>query len=291
MTSPGRVEAAEELLKRRAARKSLLDFASYTHPSWQTGQHHRKICEALERVERGEVKRQMIFAPPRHGKSEIASKRFPAWYMGRHPDHQIIACSYNDELATDFGRSVRNLVADQLYRNVFPGVALSADSTAAGRWQSNHGGVYVATGIGGPITGRGATLAIIGDPLKNREEADSARVRDSIWKWYTSTFYSRLMPGGAIVMMLTRWHESDLAARALESEKWEVLELQAITNEDTPQESALWPDWYDLEKLKHIRSVLPARDWTALYQQQPRREQGTYIQRDWFEQRWEKAAA
>lgn len=287
MISPA--DAAREILRRREARKSLLSFAAYTHPQWCTGEHHRKICAALEAVERGECKRLMIFAPPRHTKSELASKRFPAWYLGRNPDRQVIACSYNDELATDFGRSVRNLVGDQIYRNVFPGCSLSSDSAAAGRWHTNHGGVYISTGVGGPITGYGAHLGIIDDPFKNREEADSERIRDSRWHWYTSTFYTRLMPGGAIVMMLTRWHEDDLAARALESEKWDVLELQAISNEGTPDEQALWPEWYPLDKLRHTRSVIGPRDWSALYQQRPRAEQGQYIRREWFSERYEKA--
>lgn len=286
---PTRSEAAAELLRRRQARRNLLAFTEQTHPSWQSAEHHAKICAALEAVERGDCKRLMIFAPPRHSKSELASKRFPAWYLGRHPDRQVIACSYNDDLATDFGRSVRNLVADPAYLRVFPGCSLSADSTAAGRWHTAQGGAYISTGIGGSITGRGAHLGIIDDPVKNREEADSERIRDSVWRWYTSTFFTRLMPGGAIVMMLTRWHEDDLAARALASEHWDVLELQAVTDEDTPQAKALWPDWYPLPRLTEIRSVIGPRDWTALYQQRPRAEQGAYIKREWFGDRYNEA--
>lgn len=286
MLSPA--EAAAEVLRRDDAIARLLPFAAYTHPRWETGAHHRRICDALEAVERGECKRLAIFAPPRHTKSELASRRFPAWYFGRHPDRQVIACSYNDDLATDIGRDVRNLVADQYYRNIFPGVTLAADSAAAGRWHTSQGGVYVSTGVGGTITGRGAHLGIIDDPIKNREEADSERVRENIWKWYTSTFYTRLMPDAAIVLMLTRWHEDDLASRALASEQWTVLELPAIANEGTDNEQALWPEWYPLERLREIRKVLPPRDWSALYQQRPRAEQGSYCQRSWFADRYDE---
>lgn len=275
-----REEAAALLLSRRKARTELLQFTEFTHHSWKSAEHHRRICEKLEAVERGEIKRLMIFAPPRHSKSELASVRFPAWFLGRHPDKQIIACSYNDELATDFGRKVRNLVADDKYRSLFPSCELSADSSAAGRWHTSKGGVYISTGIGGPITGRGFDIGIIDDPIKNREEADSQRVRESVWNWYTSTFVTRQMPGAACVMMLTRWHEDDLASRALQSEQWEVIELQAIRDEGTDNESALWPDWYPLEKLKHLRKVIGPRDWVALYQQKPRADQGDYIKRE-----------
>ena len=279
-------EAAKEILARDDAKAHLLPFIEYTHHNWQSGAHHKLICDKLEAVERGEIKRLLICTPPRHSKSEIATKRFPAWYLGRNPDKQVICCSYNDEIATDFGRDVRNLVTDQLFKNVHPGVSLAPDATAAGRWVTNKGGIYTAAGVGGTITGRGAHIAIIDDPLKNREEADSERIRDTIWKWYTSTLYTRLMPGGAIILICTRWHEDDLAARVIESEKWEQLILPAISND-----KALWPEWYDLATLKEKRDLLmksSPRDWYALYQQEPRSEQGTYIQREWFKERWIK---
>jgi predicted phage terminase large subunit-like protein len=229
----------------------------------------------------------MIEAPPRHGKSEIASRRFPAWYLGRNPERQIISASYNDLLATDIGRDVRNIVRGRDYQNVFPGIELAEDSAAAGRWHTNKGGAYLATGVGGTMTGYGAHVLSIDDPHKNREEADSQRIRDNIWNWYTSTAVTRLMPGGAIVMMLTRWHEDDLAARALDSEEWVVVKLPAIFDEGTSEERALWPEWYPLEALHERRKVLPPRDWAALYQQEPRAEQGTYIQRAWFDDRYD----
>ena len=284
---PSRSEAAREILKRRNARKHLLAFTEYTHPRWETGAHHQQICDALEAVERGEVNRLIIEAPPRHTKSELASRRFPAWFIGRNPAKQIITVTYNDDFAKDFGRDVRGIVSGQRYANVFPGVGLSEDTRAAGRWNTSHGGVYVSTGIGGPITGRGAHLALIDDPFKNREDADSAARRETVWKWYTSTIYTRLMPGGAIIVVMTRWHEDDLVGRLLEVDDWTRITLPAIANEGTDDEQALWPQWYPLDTLRDTREMMSKagrmRDWSALYQQRPSAEQGTYMQREWFE--------
>lgn len=194
-------DAAKELLARRSARKSLIDFTRYTLDTFQPGEHHKRIADALERVERGECKRLMIFAPPRHTKSELASRRFPAWYLGRNPSKQIICSTYGHDFAADFGRDVRGILANPLYTNLFD-VSLRSDSKSANRWHTDKGGVYISTGVGGAITGRGADLALIDDPVKNRDEADSEVFRDRVWKWYTSTLYTRLMPGGSIVCIM-----------------------------------------------------------------------------------------
>lgn len=236
-------------------------------------------------MERGELDRLMIFAPPRHTKSELASRRFPAWYLGRHPDKQLIAATYSGEFALDFGRDVRGIVQDERFSKLFPDVTLAADSQAANRWHTNQGGVSVYVGVGGSITGRGAHIALIDDPFKNREEADSENNREAVWKWYTSTLRTRLMPGGAIILILTRWHEDDLAGRLLERqrEQWHVISLPAISNENQPHESALWPEWYDLTALKRIKADIGSRDWSALYQQNPMPDEGTFFKREWFE--------
>lgn len=194
-------EAAQELLARRQARKGLIDFTRYTFPKFQPGAHHIQIAQALESVERGECDRLMIFAPPRHTKSELASRRFPAWYLGKHPDRQVITTTYAGEFAQDFGRDVREIVQSQEFGRLFEDVTLAADSAARGRWHTNSGGVYFAVGVGGPITGRGAHLALIDDPVKNRQEAESELIREQVWHWYTSTLRTRLMPGGAIVLI------------------------------------------------------------------------------------------
>lgn len=279
-----RQTAAVELRRRRDARKSLLEFTRYTNPAYIIADHHRQIADALEAVERGEIKRLMITMPPRHGKSELASRRFPAWFIGRNDDKQIIAASYNSDLANDFGREVRNIVSGNEFRMLFD-ASLSEDSRAANRWHTNKGGMYVAAGVGTAITGRGADILLIDDPFKDREEADSEIRRQRVWDWYTSTAYTRLMPGGAVVVINTRWHDDDLSGRLLAEQesggdKWELLSLPAIDKSG----AALWPEWYSLDRLNEIKSVLPARDWNALYQQNPIPDDGDYFKSDWFQE-------
>lgn len=236
------------------------------------------MAAALEDVANGVCDRLMIFTPPRHGKSELASRRFPAWYLGNNPSKQIIATSYNSDLAGDFGREVRNIVKSPEYGVLFK-TGLAEDSQAANRWHTSGGGSYVAAGVGTAITGRGADVLLIDDPVKDREEADSELRRKRVWDWYTSTALTRLMPGGAVVVIQTRWHEDDLSGRLLENgDEWRVLSLPAI-NEDN---EALWPDRYDLASLERIRKALPLRDWSALYQQQPSPEDGDFFKREWF---------
>lgn len=274
------LESLQRIARARAARNSLLGFTEYTNPLYQRAQHHAQIAAKLEAVERGEIDRLMIFMPPRHGKSELASKRFPAWCLGRKPTRQIIAASYNSDLANDFGRNVRNIVAEPEFGQVFPSVSLAPDSQAANRMNTNHGGAYVAAGVGTAVTGRGAHIALIDDPFKDREEADSERRREVVWDWYRSTLYTRLMPGGAIVLIQTRWHEDDLAGRLLEQERdqWEVLELPALNKDG----EALWPEWYDEANLLRIKNTIGPREWSALYQQQPQPDDGTFFKREWF---------
>lgn len=269
-------------VKAAKARRQLLAFTEYTNPLYQRAQHHEQIAVKLEAVERGEIDRLMIFMPPRHGKSELASKRFPAWCLGRNPMRQIIAASYNSDLANDFGRNVRNIVAAPEFGQVFGGVSLAPDSQAANRLNTNKGGAYVAAGVGTAVTGRGAHIALIDDPFKDREEADSERRRDLVWDWYRSTLYTRLMPGGAIVLIQTRWHEDDLAGRILEQEQdqWEVLELPAINSAG----NALWPEWYDADALERIKNTIGPREWSALYQQRPQPDDGTFFKREYFKE-------
>jgi predicted phage terminase large subunit-like protein len=271
--------ARQELQARAAAVDSLIGFTAYTFPEFEAGQHHTAIGEALEAVERGDIRRLVITAPPRHTKSELASRRFPAWFMGRNPKAHIITACYGDELAGDFGKDVRDIVASREYRNVFS-TRLASDSRAAGRWRTHEGGRYVATGVGGPLTGRGADILLIDDPIKGRADADSEAERERIWRWYGSTAYTRLQPGGAVILIATRWHEDDLIGRCLQQdhENWTHIDLPAIDD----QGEALWPEWYPLEALEQIRSTLSPRDWAALYMGNPQPETGTYFQREWF---------
>lgn len=279
-------------IRAEKARRGLIGFTSYTNPAYEPAAHHILIAEALEAVLTGQRDRQMIFMPPRHGKSELASRKFPARYLGKHPSRHIIAASYNSDLATDFGRDVRNLMASPEYGEVFPNVRLRVDSKAADRMNTNHGGAYFAAGVGTATTGRGAHLGIIDDPFKDREDADSETQREKVWNWYRSTFFTRLMPGGAIVLIQTRWHEDDLAGRLLEQDgrvedggEWHVLELPAILDGQ-----ALWPAWYPLEALERIKRTIGPREWSALYMQSPQPDEGTFFQRDWLKEWKDKPA-
>lgn len=273
-------EAATELLNRRKARNRLIPFTEYTLPRYHPAAHHRLIAERLEQVERGEIDRLLICMPPRHGKSELASRRFPAWFLGRNGQCSVIAASYNSDLASDFGREVRNIVGGPEYRALF-GISMAQDSSAANRWHTSEGGAYVAAGVGTAVTGRGADVLLIDDPVKDREEADSELRRERVWQWYTSTAYTRLAPGGRIVLIQTRWHEDDLAGRILEhsGSEWEVLDLPAIDERG----EALWPERYSIDVLKRIKSNIGPREWSALYQQSPSPDEGAFFRRDWFQ--------
>jgi predicted phage terminase large subunit-like protein len=271
------------VLQRRQARTSLIGFTEFSFARYRCAPHHRRIAEALEAVERGDIGRLAIFVPPRHGKSELASRRFPAWFMGRNPQLQFISASYNSELAGDFGREVRNIVASPEFRAVFPAVSLAPDSRAQDRWNTAQGGSYVAAGVNTAITGRGADILSIDDPVKDRAEADSQLQRDRTWNWYTSTAYTRLMPGGRIVVTSTRWHEDDLAGRLLAAQatggdQWHVLELPALDDAG----EALWPDAYPVDVLERIRAAIGSRDWSALYQGRPAPDTGDYFRREWL---------
>lgn len=269
----------------------LLAYAAYQWPAFRYPSHIRLIANELESLERGEQDRLMIFVPPRHGKSVLTSENFAAWYLGRNPDHYVIAATYAQELADDFGRKVRNQIADPAFQAIFPGVTLKNDSTAAKRFHisgnpgdmfsTGQNGAYFAVGVGGPLTGRGAHLLLIDDPVKNREEADSETIRKKIKDWYTSTAYTRLMPGGKVVVIQTRWHEDDLSGWLLSEhahEKWRVISLPAISDKGEP----LWPDQYDLKALERIKLAVGPRDWSALYQQRPAPEEGNYFKAEWF---------
>jgi hypothetical protein len=281
-------EAAREILARRKARTDLLAFTKYTMPSYQEAPHHKMIATLLESVALGLTSRAMIFMPPRHGKSELASRRFPAYYLGRFPQSEVIAASYNSDIAADFGRDVRSIVNSDEYGAVFPGVTLRPDSKAADRWHTSGGGAYRAAGIGTAMTGRGADLLLIDDPIKDREEADSELRRGRVWDWYRSTAYTRLSPNGRVVVIQTRWHEDDLSGRLIErmqagGDDWEILDLPAIGADGR----ALWPERYPLDRLEAIKGTLGQREWSALYQQRPQPDEGGYFQRGWFKE-WTK---
>jgi predicted phage terminase large subunit-like protein len=296
-------EAAQELLDRRHARSNLLGFTHYTYPQFEQARHHEVIAAALEEfitlVEQKKSPGLLIFLPPRHGKSELVSRRLPGWVLGKHPQWQYISASYNDDFAADFGREVRNLVASPEYQNIFPGVLLRGDSRAANRWHTSDGGIYVSVGVGGSLTGRGGHVASIDDPFKDWEEANSETIREKKWNWYTSVIRTRLMPGGGIIVTQTRWHDDDIAGRILKqieagdsSRKWVIINLPAIAehNDQMGRKNgeALWPEWYDEKALEAVRKDLSPMQWNSLYQQNPIPDEGEFFKKDWLEYYKEK---
>jgi len=226
----------------------------------------------------------MVTMPPRHGKSRLVSRDFPSWYIGKFPLRDIISTSYGSDLSWDFSRDVRNRVASPPFQSLFPGMGLAPDSKSKARWHTNKGGGYVAAGVGSAITGRGAHILNIDDPVKDRMEAESATVRESIWNWYRSVAYTRLAPGGAVILTMTRWHEDDLAGRLIDAEesgegdKWDKIDFPAIL----PDGRALWEDRFPLEVLEQIRRTLGERDWESLYMQRPRPPGGSFFSIDSF---------
>lgn len=285
-------DAANELLRRRNARSHFLDFTTYTKHDYEVNWHHRLICEYLDRFAAGEIKRLAISMPPRTGKTELVSRRFPAYIFGRNPDKNIIACSYSADLANRNNRDVQRIMDSKEYRMLFPETALSSlETRVAGRQTYiRHSdifeivgarGAYRSAGVGGGITGMGCDIGIIDDPVKNQEEALSETYREKVWEWYTSTFYTRLEKGGQILLTMTRWHEDDLAGRILKhaeenGEEWVQIVLPAISEENRPEYDerkeegvALWENKYGLDRLEEIRGVLGVYQWTALYQQRP----------------------
>ncbi len=270
------------------ARTDLASYAAAMYPRFELPPHLRILVGVLERVERGELDRAIVAMPPRHGKSLLTSTLFPAWYLGRHPDRSIVASSYGAELAADFGRRVRNFASERLHRQIFPDCVIADDSDSVHRFHTTQGGAYYAVGAGGPITGRGADLLLIDDPIKSSEDARSAAFRRSLQEWYESVAYTRLEPGGAVVLIQTRWHEADLAGWLLKehaSEGWKVISLPAIceTNEGWRKEGdALWPARFPLEALERIREAIGSSAFLSLYQQRPAPEQGAIFRREWW---------
>jgi predicted phage terminase large subunit-like protein len=265
--------------RRRRIRRHLTAWAEHAlSPLGQTpARHHRLLIEELERVERGEVDRLMVFMPPGSAKSTYTSILFPAWWFCRHPGSAVIAASHTAALAERFGRRVRNTIAEHA---ATMGFSLAAGNTAASRWSTNAGGEYYSAGVGGSITGRRADLAIIDDPVKSRAAAESEMQRERAWDWFRADLLTRLKPRGRVVLIMTRWHEDDLAGRLLliEAERWRVLSLPAVAGANDPLGRALgqplWPEWESAAELADKRRTLGERDWAALYQQAPRPDEG-----------------
>jgi len=287
-------EMAEEYigsLKREKAQHNFMDFVKEMWPGFIHGRHHAILAKKFEEIAQGKLKRLMISLPPRHTKSEFGSFLLPAWFLGRDSTKKIIQCSNTAELAVGFGRKVRNLVDSEAYARIFPNVGLRSDSKAAGRWSTNGGGEYFAIGVGGTVTGKGADLLIIDDPHSEQEAAiasSNPEVYDKVYEWYSSGPRQRLQPGGAIIVIMTRWSKRDLIGKILQSnaerdgEDWEVINLPAIL----PSGKSLWPEFWSLKELEALKNELPVSKWNAQYQQTPTGDAGALVKREWW-QIWE----
>ena len=274
----------KELHERDKLQGEFLEFVRHVWPSFIGGSHHKIFAEKLERVAKGELKRLIVNMPPRHTKSEFASYLFPAWVMGRNPHTKIIQATHTAELAVGFGRKVKNLLDSEIYRDVFPEIELARDAKASGRWSTNEGGEYYAVGVGGALAGRGANLCIIDDPV-SEQDALSPTALDGIYEWYTSGPRQRLQPGGAIIIVMTRWSIRDLTAKVLQkqaeggADQWEVVEFPAIFP-DT--DNVLWPEFWSRDELEGVRASIPVSKWNAQYLQNPTAEEGAIIKREWW---------
>ena len=273
--------------KQEKGQKDFLQFVKMVWPEFVQGHHHKVYAEKLNRVANGELKRLIVNMPPRHTKSEFASHLFPAFFMGRHPKAKLIQTTHTGELSIRFGRKTKNLLESEEYAKVFPNVTLATDSKAAGRWESNHGGEYFAAGVGGAITGRGADLLIIDDP-HSEQDALSPTVLEGHYEWYTSGPRQRLQPGGAIVLVMTRWSVKDLTGKLLEvqgkdedTDQWEVVEFPAVIN-DKP----MWGNFWDMPGLMKVKASIPVAKWNAQWMQAPTSEEGALIKREWWK-KWE----
>jgi len=286
------LEKLQELKTKKLAQDKFLKFVEQVWPTFIGGRHHAKMADAFERVARGECKRLIINMPPRHTKSEFASYLLPAWFLGKYPHKKVIQASHTAELAVGFGRKVRNLVDTEVYRNIFPDLVLASDSKAAGRWNTSKGGDYFAIGIGGAVTGKGADVLIIDDPHSEQEAAIAEvnpDIYDKTYEWYTSGPRQRLQPGGAIVVVMTRWSKRDLTGQILKDAvanesigEWEVIEFPAILPSDKP----LWPEFWELSELEKVKRDVPNSKWMAQYQQNPISESAAIVKREWW-QEWE----
>lgn len=286
------LERYKELNARKDAQDHFLAFIRAVWPSFISGQHHKIMASAFERIASGELKRLSISMPPRFTKSEFAAIHLPAWFLGKYPDKKIIQCSHTADLAVGFGRKVRDLIDSAPYKAIFNNIHLKADSKAAGRWSTDQGAEYFAIGTGGAVAGKGADLLIIDDPISEQEATIAEytpEVYDKVYDWYVSGPRQRLQPGAAIIIVMTRWGKRDLIGRVLEDQtkqdsgdKWEVIEFPAIL----PSGKSLWPEFWPLAELLRTKASIPLHRWNAQYLQQPTSSAGSLVPRGMWK-RWE----
>lgn len=300
--SPEEIAEIDRMVDELATRKAnqaayddLLAFCKKMDPNYLVGRHHRILANMLMAIERGDKDRICVNMPPRHGKSQLVSIFYPAWFLGRNPDKKVMMVSHTTDLAVDFGRKVRNLIATDAYKEVFPAVSLSIDSKSAGRWNTNHKGEYFACGIGSSIAGRGADLLLVDDPHSEQDVLNgNFEVFERAYEWFTFGARTRLMPGGRVAIVQTRWHLDDLTGRVTrdmakndKADQYEVVEFPAIldtvdkTTNKTVQKP-LWPEFFDIAALERTKASMPVFQWNAQYQQQPTAEEAALIKREWW---------
>jgi predicted phage terminase large subunit-like protein len=274
----------------KSGKETFLDFIQHVYPGYMIGDHHRKLAQIFEDIANGVKKRVIVNIAPRHGKSELISYLAPAWFLGKYPHKKVIMASHTADLAVNFGRRVRNLVGSDAYKDIFPQVELQADSKSASRWGTNFNGEYFAIGVGGALAGRGADLFIIDDPHSEQDaKLGRADVFKPAWEWFQSGPLQRLMPGGAIIVVMTRWSKLDLTGEIVNQmvknedvDGWEVVEFPAIIENKQGEEESLWPDFWPLKELLAKKAALDVRYWNAQYLQNPVSEEGALIKREWW---------
>jgi len=297
---------------KKRAHTSLLDFIQYIEPSYKIGPHHRRLAALLESIARGDKDRICVNMAPRMGKSHMVSYYFPAWFLANYPEAKVMMVSHTADLAVSFGRKVRNLIDSEPFRALFnpdgKGVELSPDSKSAGRWNTNYGGEYFAVGVGGAIAGRGADLLLVDDPHNEQDIINgNLDVFDKAYEWYTTGARTRLMPGGRVAIVQTRWATNDLTGRLVRdmtmndgADQFEVVEFPAVLEKEVEieetdddgevttrievQQKSLWPEQWPLDALLRTKASMPAYQWSAQYQQNPTSEEGAIIKREWW--RW-----
>lgn len=287
--------AIYQALKRRRCRESFRRFIQYVHPAYFFNWHHDILIDACQRLAERKIKRLIVMMPPRHGKSEIVSRLFPAWALGRNPNEQIITASYSADLASAMNRDCQRIISSEAYQSIFQNTTLS-DGRQVGVVRNNsrfdipgYKGHYLSAGVGGGITGVGCTIGIIDDPVKNAAEADSQTYRNTAWEWYTSTFKTRFEPGAVEIVCQTRWHEDDLTGRILQvaadDPGTEIISFPALAEHTEPHREtgqALWEGKYSRPALLSIQKEIGSRSWNALFQQRPAPDEGGIIKKAWF---------
>jgi predicted phage terminase large subunit-like protein len=297
------IEKIADIIDNRNTAKAcfddLIEFCKHMQADYKVGKHHRRLANLLMDIAAGNKDRVCVNMPPRHGKSQMVSIYFPAWFLGKYPNKKVLMVSHTTDLAVDFGRKVRNIIDSDAYKLVFPNVGLAADSKSAGRWSTGAGGEYFACGVGSALAGRGADLLLVDDPHNEQDIINgNYDVFDKAYEWFTYGARTRLMPGGRVAIVQTRWHQNDLTGRVTNdmrmnegSDQYEVIEFPAIVDAEQPDgttvQKPLWPEFFDMTALLRTKASMPVFQWNAQYQQNPTAEEASVVKRDWWKL-WEK---